>query len=62
MCQSYRITLSFLEIYNENIKDLLVEKSENLMILEDPVKGVTINNLSEKSLSLEKEDDLLAVQ
>ncbi len=38
-----------------------MEKSDNLMILEDPVKGVTINNLSERSLSLDREDDLLAV-
>jgi hypothetical protein len=31
--------LSYLEIYNENVRDLLSDSSKSLMITEDPVKG-----------------------
>ena len=41
------IKLSLLEIYNETIIDLLVTRSKSLMIVEDPVKGVVVPELSE---------------
>jgi len=47
----FKISLSYLEIYNEQVKDLLVENSENLMILEDQNKGVIIPDLSELQLN-----------
>ena len=31
---------SYLEIYNENVRDLLSEMQKTLNIIEDPVKGV----------------------
>ena len=45
------ITVSFLEIYNEQVRDLLwtshSNESQNLMILEDPARGVVVQDLSE---------------
>ncbi|KAL4469452.1 hypothetical protein ABPG74_004705 [Tetrahymena malaccensis] len=45
----YSIKVSYLEIYNENIRDLLVDQGNqsNLMIVEDPQKGILIPELSE---------------
>ena len=51
----YSLKLSFIEIYNENIKDLIANTKENLIILEDPIKGVTINNLTEKLIEIQKD-------
>ncbi len=39
--------MSYLEIYNEQVRDLLSDKSANLMIVEDPVKGVIVPDLNE---------------
>jgi hypothetical protein len=36
-----------LEIYNEQVKDLLSEKNASLMIVEDPSKGVIVPDLNE---------------
>jgi kinesin family protein 18/19 len=36
-----------LEIYNETVIDLLKDNSENLMIVEDPQKGVVVPDLTE---------------
>lgn len=41
------IRISFYEIYNENIRDLLKSNSDNLTISEDPCKGIIINELTE---------------
>ena len=44
------ITVSFLEIYNEQVKDLLwtsQTESQSLAILEDPARGVLVQDLSE---------------
>ena len=45
------VSVSFLEIYNEHVKDLLSQhnnsEQNHLLILEDPIKGVTIQDLSE---------------
>ena len=45
----YEIKVSFMEIYNENVIDLLNNENENLslMIIEDPNKGVYVHNLKE---------------
>ncbi|XP_020592700.1 kinesin-like protein KIN-12F [Phalaenopsis equestris] len=43
----YTCKCSFLEIYNEQIFDLLNPTSTNLLIREDPRKGVHVENLSE---------------
>ncbi len=43
----FSIRFSYIEIYNEQTRDLLSPTTENLMIVEDPQKGVIIPNLSE---------------
>ncbi|XP_022897116.1 kinesin-like protein KIN-12F isoform X3 [Olea europaea var. sylvestris] len=43
----YNCKCSFLEIYNEQISDLLDPSSTNLMLREDIKKGVYVENLSE---------------
>ncbi|KAM3377124.1 kinesin-like protein KIN-12D [Capsicum galapagoense] len=43
----YSCKCSFLEIYNEQITDLLDPSSTNLMLREDMTKGVYVENLSE---------------
>ena len=37
--ESYNIRVSFLEIYNETIKDLIMPSKKVLDIREDPIKG-----------------------
>ena len=44
---SYDLKVSYREIYNEQVRDLLIDKSPNLMIVEDPAKGVLVPDLSE---------------
>jgi hypothetical protein len=45
----YTVKVSYMEIYNERLRDLLVPKDVRgvLMILEDPLKGIFIPELSE---------------
>lgn len=43
----FRLKISFLEIYNEQVKDLLSEKGEILSVLEDNNKDIVIQNLTE---------------
>ena len=45
----YEIKMSYIEIYNENVIDLLNNENDNisLMIIEDPSKGVYVPNLKE---------------
>jgi kinesin family protein 18/19 len=45
--REYLIRVSFLEIYNENIKDLIMQGNEGLDLREDPIKGVQVAGLSE---------------
>ncbi|ETV97900.1 hypothetical protein H310_09219 [Aphanomyces invadans] len=47
---NYRVTVSFLEVYNENIRDLLrsdPDQDTYLDLREDPVKGPLVADLSE---------------
>ena len=45
--RNYIIKLWYIEIYNENIRDLLANNNENLELREDPNKGIIINNVTE---------------
>jgi kinesin family protein 18/19 len=47
----FKIKISYLEIYNEQVMDLLIEKSPPLMIVEDAQKGVTVPDLTEFSVN-----------
>ena len=44
---SYEIKISYVEIYNEIVKDLINENTPSLMIVEDPIKGVICSNIRE---------------
>jgi kinesin family protein 18/19 len=41
------LKMSFMELYNEQLRDLLVERSDNLGILEDSTKFTSVPELSE---------------
>ncbi|GMH40298.1 hypothetical protein BSKO_08202 [Bryopsis sp. KO-2023] len=43
----FLVRASYLQIYNENISDLLKEDRSNLVIREDPKRGVFVDGLSE---------------
>jgi hypothetical protein len=43
----FKITVSFLEVYNENIKDLLSETQEYLDLREDPIAGPVVSGILE---------------
>lgn len=43
----YQLKISYIEVYNENIKDLLWAKSPNLDLREDPARGVTVAGVTE---------------
>jgi len=44
----FDVKLSYLEIYNETVKDLLNTKNnDNLLIIEDPDKGIVVPDLKE---------------
>jgi len=45
--RDFKIRVSFLEIYNEQIKDLIVVSADVLDLREDPVKGLCVAGLSE---------------
>ena len=47
--RDYMLKVSYVEVYNENIKDLLIEKadSEYLDLREDSVKGVMVAGVTE---------------
>jgi hypothetical protein len=49
------VKVSFLEIYNETIIDLLNPKEANIEIREHYSKGIYIQNLSEKVVSTREE-------
>jgi len=39
--------VSYVEVYNENIKDLLTERNDYLELREDGVKGVCVAGVTE---------------
>lgn len=45
--KKFIIRISYLEIYNEHVRDLLDDKQTQLMIVEDPVRGVFVPELRE---------------
>lgn len=45
--KDFSVKVSYLEIYNETIKDLLTIDDKNLEIREDPVKGIMIAGVTE---------------
>ena len=45
--KEFKVSLVYLEIYNENLRDLLNPSNENIDIREDPAKGVMISNVTE---------------
>ena len=47
----YYIKVSYIEIYNEIVKDLIIENSTSLIIVEDPQKGVICPNAKEIIIS-----------
>ena len=55
-CVKIYLQLSFLEIYNENIKDLLVDNDKTIhKVREDALNGMTISGLTEVEVSNEEE-------
>lgn len=49
--------MSFLEIYNEQIRDLIVCSQDVLDMREDPEKGITVAGLSE--IEVESPEDVM---
>ena len=43
----FLIKVSYLEIYNEHVKDLLKGDGQNLLIVEDPIRGIFVADLLE---------------
>lgn len=44
---NYRVSVSFLEVYNENIRDLLSDTEDYLDLREDPIKGPVVAGITE---------------
>lgn len=51
----FELKVSYLEIYNEQVRDLLSEKSSSLMIVEDPARGVIVPDLNEFKVTSSEE-------
>lgn len=52
--REFIIRLAALEIYNENVRDLLQDKSPSVKLLDDPVRGTVADGLSEAGVSSEQ--------
>jgi kinesin family protein 18/19 len=48
---TYKVVVSFLEVYNENIRDLLGDAEEYLDLREDPIKGPVVAGITEVEAS-----------
>lgn len=44
--RDFRVKMSYLEIYNEQVHDLFVDNSADLPIREDPVQGMCVAGIS----------------
>lgn len=55
----FQVKCSFLEVYNENIRDLLRPEGDYLDIREDPVKGMCVAGISEMG-NLESAQEIMA--
>lgn len=56
----YNIMITYVEIYNETIRDLLVPSASYLELRDDPIKGITISGVTEcKAESTEQVMNLL---
>ena len=55
--KKFVIKISYLEIYNEHVIDLLNDQQTQLMIVEDPVRGVFVPELRE--IEVEHPDELI---
>jgi hypothetical protein len=55
--RDYKIKVSYIDVYNEILKDLLNEKNDNLDLREDSVKGVCISGVLE--IMTTNTDDLM---
>eukprot|EP00668_Euglena_longa_P040768 GGOE01053670.1.p1 GENE.GGOE01053670.1~~GGOE01053670.1.p1 ORF type:complete len:715 (+),score=184.95 GGOE01053670.1:375-2519(+) len=54
---TFEVKLSFLEIYNEKVQDLMSKKREDLKIVHDPQKGPLVKGLTEKTVTTWEEVD-----
>ena len=43
----YDVKITYVEIYNETIRDFLVSSSSYLELRDDPIKGITISGVTE---------------
>jgi hypothetical protein len=59
LTRKFRIKISYLEIYNEHVIDLLNDSQTQLMIVEDPVRGVLVPDLRE--IEVEHPNELVEV-
>ncbi len=48
--QTFFMNFSYLEIYNENVRDLISETQKSLSLVEDPVKGVYVPELKQNPI------------
>ena len=53
--REYKIKIWYLEIYNENIKDLLNQSEDYCDLREDPQKGTLVSNITELNVSSSKD-------
>ena len=48
--RTFCMNFSYLEIYNENVRDLLSETQKSLSMVEDPIKGVYVPELKQNAV------------
>jgi len=53
--REFIIRMAALEIYNENVRDLLQEKSPSVKLLDDPIRGTVADGLSEAGVASEQQ-------
>eukprot|EP01128_Nolandella_sp_AFSM9_P001692 TRINITY_DN11988_c0_g1_i1.p1 TRINITY_DN11988_c0_g1~~TRINITY_DN11988_c0_g1_i1.p1 ORF type:complete len:232 (-),score=44.53 TRINITY_DN11988_c0_g1_i1:197-892(-) len=60
--REFLIRISYIEIYNEIISDLLRPDHSNLQIHEDPVKGFFVSDVTEMMVTTKKEVEALLLE